>query len=424
MVGANTIRIFSADPVSISGTGDNAPTNDTLVKTFTVKNLISMPVFEGFEGTFPPAGWSIINPNNAITWVKRAPGNNSGFSAFIDNWGGTTNDLDDIEVPALRVTGDSVVFSFDLAHKYYAASPDSLLLLVSTDCGNTFTAVYRKAGAALATAGPGPTNYTNPVASDWRRERVAIGGAFVSSGSVVFRLRNHSKFGNNIWIDNINIEEVFKRDIAVTSINTPLDVLCSSAAVSPVVTVTNTGIENITGFKVSHVLDNGTAATTTVTGVNLATGQSMNVTLASITPAIGTHSLRVYSSDPISISGTGDSRRSNDTIAKAFFVSSTLSLPVTESFEGTAFPPSGWALVNPGGNLSWTRTTAAARTGVASATVAAFNSTSTGVDKLVSPVLTQTSGIDSVFVNFDMAYAAGRNFPEVLTFHWIRLKYW
>ncbi len=412
VVGANIIRVFSADPVTISGTGDNVPNNDTLTKAFTVKTLINMPVVEGFEGTFPPPGWTIRNPNNQITWVKKAPGRNSGFSAFINNWGGVTNDQDDIEVPALRVTGDSVLFSFDLAHKYYAPSPDTLLLLVSTDCGNTFTPVYKKWGANLATAGTGNSDYTNPAAADWRRERVAIGGAFVSSGSVVFRLRNHSRFGNNIWVDNINIEEVFKRDIALTSINAPLDVLCTATATTPAVTVTNRGIDVITGFKVTHVLDNGTPSTTTVTGVSLANGQSMSVSLNPITPAVGTHNLLVYTSDPVSITGTGDSRRSNDTLRKTFFVSAIVPVPLAESFEGITFPPAGWALVNPDNNITWSRTTTAARSGVASAYINNFNYVlKNTIDRLVSPVMTQPVATDSIFLNFDFAHSPGFNYP-------------
>ncbi len=412
VVGNNTFTAFTADPVTVSGTGDNVRGNDTLVKTVTVVTLINAPVVQGFEATtFPPAGWTISNPNNLLTWVRRAPGNNSGFSAFIDNFNGVTNDIDEIRIPAIKVTGDSLIFSFDVAARYYSATlADTLSVLISTDCGNTFTPIYKKWGATLGTLSTAA--YTTPVAADWRRERVAVGGANVASGSVVFRIRNHSKFGNNIFIDNINIDEVFKRDITVTAIKTPLEVLCTSAATSPVVTVKNTGIETVTGFKVSHQLDNGAASTTTVSAVTLAVGQSMDVTLNPITPSVGTHVLTAYTWDPVSSTGTGDSRKSNDTLRKTFYVSAIAQVPVTETFENATFPPTGWAVINPDGATSWARTTTAARSGSASAFLKGWNYTgNSNVDKLVSPVLTQPTATDSIFVSFDLAYAAGLNYP-------------
>jgi hypothetical protein len=413
--GTSTFVAFTADPVTATGTGDALRSNDTLTKDFTIATLVSLPVIEGFEGAFPPPGWTIFNQaNNAYTWVRRAPGRNSGFSAFIQNFNNATNDIDEMRIPALRVVGDSVIFSFDVAHKNYNTgnNQDTLSVLMSTDCGNTFTTVYKKWGTALSTGGTSTAAFTSPAPNEWRRERIAIGGATISSGNVVFRVRSHSRFGNNIFVDNVNIEEIFRRDIAVTEIKAPAEIACSATPVSPVVTITNRGFQAVTSFKVTHVFDGGAPQTTNVTGVTLNPGQSMDVTLASITPAIGSHNIVVYSSDPVGASGTGDQRTSNDTLRKNFFVTSSTAVPLTETFEGTSFPPTGWGISNADGGRTWERTTLAARSGSASAFLRGYKYAGSGnVDKLVSPVLTQPTASDSIFVSFDLAYSAGQNYP-------------
>jgi hypothetical protein len=410
-VGTRTFRAFTADPVSAAGTGDQNTSNDTLAKSFVVNTIFKSPVKVDFEtAQFPPANWILNNPNNDNTWVRANPGSNSLWSAFIDNYNPyPPGAIDELKSPAVNVTGaDSVIFSFDLAHKYYPGANDTLTILVSTDCGATFTSIFKKWGANLATAGASLPPYTTPVQTDWKNQRIAIGGAFLSAGNVIFLIRNTYGFGNNIFIDNINIDALFRRDISIVSIDQPKGVICSTNF-TPSVTIQNKGIENVTAFNVSYSIDGGALSTTNVTGVNIPRGGTTSVTLNAGTATLGSHIFKVYSWAPVSISGVGDMNTGNDTLSKAFSLVGSVPAPLTEGFESTTFPPVNWAVVNPDGNITWQRSDNAS-TGTGSAYVNTYNYVTLGAsDELYTPTITY-AGVDSVLFSFDVA-AATYSYP-------------
>jgi hypothetical protein len=408
--GNYTFKFFTAN---VNGNAtDQVPANDTLTATLSVPNPVALPLSEGFENSlFPPQGWSIINPNNDVTWQRTTPGSNSAHSMFIDNFDDNpVGNIDEIRTPKLILSGtDPVVITFDLAHKNYpdAAYNDSLQVLVSTDCGATFKAYFNKAGAALSTAGTSTTSYLNPAPSDWKTQKITLDASALSSGSIIVAFRNISDWGNNIYIDNINIKQQSSRDISVVAVNPPSSIDCVEPTI-PVATVKNVGFSTITGFKVSYQIDNGSALETTVSGISLPADAEINVPLATFTPSQGQHTITVFSAQPISSSGAGDESPLNDTLRKSFFAAGTVSLPVTEGFENSVFPPTNWIIENEDGGITWERTTLAAKTGNASMVIRNYNSTSTGTtDNFVSSVITGTSAFDSIFVSFDYAYAAG-----------------
>jgi hypothetical protein len=399
--GAQTITAWTASP---NGIADLQVGNDTLRKNFTIRVILPVPVVEGFEGSFPPANWTISNPNADITWIQKRPGRNSSFSAFFDDYStDLTGEVDDMRMPPVNVaTRDSVIFSFDVAHKDYPGSADHLIVLASADCGNTFTTIYDKSGPTLATAGSSTAAYNTPASSDWRRERIAIGGPILSSGSLIFYVRNVNDFGNNIFVDNINVEGLSKRDIQVVSVNTPASFACA-AAITPSVTIRNAGYETVTGFKVAYSVDGGTPTTTTVTSINLVRNATMNVTLnAGTLGTAGMHNIRVYSFEPVSISGTGDMFLANDTLVKSVSLTGTVPADLYEDFSNAGFPPANWGLTNIDGRTTWAHSDAGFGN-PGSAFLNSFNYTgSSNRDELVTPVVTFT-GIDSLHLTFDVA---------------------
>lgn len=206
--GTNIIKFFTSNP---NNSQDQVPSNDTLVKTVTVLGTATLPLTVDFETPpFPPAGWAVDNYNNDVTWERVTPGKNSNWSMYINNYDvDATENMDDFKSPRISVAGaDSVIISFDLAHRNYPEEgfADTLTVLVSKDCGATFQSVYKKWGSALATAGSSNDAYTAPVESDWRSERIGITGNILSTGNISVIFRNSSRYGNNVFIDNINIE--------------------------------------------------------------------------------------------------------------------------------------------------------------------------------------------------------------------------
>ena len=403
--GNHTIKLYTLNPVGASGTGDLFPGNDTISKSFFVNTLVTS-YSQNFESVTPPAmppSITVINPNGNVTWVSNTPGNASQKSAFIDNYDfNLTGQIDDMKLPAINTAGvDSVILTFDVSHKNYPGLDDILSVIASSDCGNTFVATgYSKPGSILATEGSSTAPFTNPTV--WRKERVAVGGALMSSGSLILTIRNTNGYGNNIFLDNINITRKFKRDISVIAVSQPKDVICT-ASNTPSVTVQNVGSETITAYNVSYTINGGAPSTTNVTGVTLAANATATVTLNAGTFVQGPNAFVVYTSAPVTASGTGDLNTANDTLRKTVSLVASVAPPITEGFENTTFPPTGWAVVNPDNSITWRRTTAATKTGVASAFVNNYNYAVNGqIDDLYTPRLTY-SGVDSVALSFDVA---------------------
>jgi hypothetical protein len=99
-----------------------------------------------------------------------------------------------------------------------------------------------------------------------------------------------------------------------------------------------------------------------------------------------------------------DIDHSNDTARSDFSIIGVVNGPVSASFEEVVFPPPGWAVQNPDNSNTWVKTSAAAKSGIASMVIEnyayPFGNT---VDKFVSPGIV-LGNPDSAFVTFDYAY--------------------
>ncbi|HQQ95170.1 MAG TPA: choice-of-anchor J domain-containing protein [Bacteroidia bacterium] len=204
--GAHT---FSYNISGVSG-GDFNTNNNSLSKSFVVvTNYQAVPVAEGFATTFPPANWSTYNNSNSPTWIKVTTCGGFGLSPestkmdFYNISAGTVNDLN---LPAMNLTGiNTPSMTFDVAYASYSSSyADTLKVLVSTNCGATWSVVYNKAGTVLQTASPVTSAFT-PSSAQWRKETVALTG--LNTNSVLVKFVAISDFGNNLYIDNVNLRQ-------------------------------------------------------------------------------------------------------------------------------------------------------------------------------------------------------------------------
>jgi hypothetical protein len=194
----------------------------------------------------------------------------------------------------------------------------------------------------------------------------------------------------------------FNLDAAAKTINVPLQRICS-AAFSPVITLRNPGATTITAVTIKATLENGTSSTTSWTG-SLASLKETSVTLNAIAvPGEGAHTLNIELSNP---NGSPDENTKNDALTVAFQYYKALTPPYKESFEGTTFPPARWDIVNTDKDVTWERTTLAAKTGNASAVLRNFDYKANGMkDYLRLPLINITMG-DSAFMTFQVAAAA------------------
>lgn len=212
---------------------------------------------------------------------------------------------------------------------------------------------------------------------------------------------NDSRYG--VWWAEVSFL-ILNTDVTLSNIIEPNGAASyCNIPINPKVTIKNVGLDTIKSVKLGLILDGVNIGITPLTGLNIPLYSALNVPISlPLNPAPGNHILQVYTFEP---NGKTDEKPSNDTSTVSFSVLATLPLPDFEGFESPAFPPAGWSLHNPEGDLSWERTTAASKTGIASMTLNAFKyQTTKAVDILQSPKIDITN-TDSIRINFDVAYA-------------------
>lgn len=202
----NTVGLYDA---TLTAVGTNGTDVETKTNYINVSVGQGTDVVEGFEGvTYPPTNWQLLS-ESGTNWASYTGAGGFGTSTKsirFDNYAvNTGGDHDAIIAPKVDLTNtNNARVTFDVAHAPYSSTyPDSLRVLVSTDCGDTYTPVYAKSGSVLATA----PNYTAgifvPTAAQWRKDTVWL-TSFVGN-PVLVKFENIGYYGQSIYLDNVNI---------------------------------------------------------------------------------------------------------------------------------------------------------------------------------------------------------------------------
>lgn len=418
-VGNHVMTVYTSSP---NGGADAFTGNDTLQSFFNiVGGSLNAPFTENFSNSaFPPTGWSLCNPNNNGTWsYNSTSGYASAGSASMQNFSmNASGQLDDLISPAINLgSADSSVLSFRYAYAVYddkdVSTWDGLEIYLSNNDGANYELIYKKTGNALKTVlGFMTTSFTalptNP--EKWGLEKINLTPYIVPGKKMLLKFRGLNAYGNNLYLDDINVSAVVSldRDVEVTAITNLPTYNCGDAPV-PSVTFQTNGKDPLTSLNISYSVDEQPINTLTWTGtLNQNSSHTVNLpALQSLPP--GTHRLTVFSSAP---NGQPDEAPMNDTLRQMFYVMGNTTNPLTESFEATTFPPNQWVLQQNGNDHSWERNTSAATDGNASSVIRNFNNDMQGnMDNLISPIVGGNAGYDSLFISFDYAYAPGSNYP-------------
>jgi len=207
--GTHTLIVYTGAP---NGVADEIPADDTLRLTVTYYDAITAPLSESFEGAvYPPQGWDIVNDDGALTWEKASGQAKTGsYSAYIRNYSdANTGTKDYLRLPQLVIpTADSAFMTFRVAAGFASSgltfSWDTLSVLVSTDCGATYTSLYKKWGSALSTTSRTITGTYTPQDAEWRKDSVNL-TPYIGQGKIMIAFLNTNEAVNNIYLDDINI---------------------------------------------------------------------------------------------------------------------------------------------------------------------------------------------------------------------------
>jgi hypothetical protein len=211
--GNHVLSVSTSNP---NGAADEDTSNDALSLDFIYYEPFNAPVIEGFEGLFPPRGWDIVNEDGGSTWEKTSSAAKTGASSVkIGNFDNqAVGQRDYLRSPTVNIAGvDSAFVSFQVAAATYTNASaqgnvwDTLQVLISTDCGQTYTSIYKKWGPSLITRNTATRTAFTPGLNEWRREEINI-GSYIAGGEVLVAFLNTNGNENDIFLDDINIRTV------------------------------------------------------------------------------------------------------------------------------------------------------------------------------------------------------------------------
>ncbi len=210
--GGNTIVVSAVAPngfFAVNSNGNSQTGSFNLDSASMVAPMIQpFNPSTGFgSGTFPPVGWFIVNPTNGTTWVEsKTVGDLALGSASINMARVPAGASEYLYSSSTNLSaGSTAVIFFSVASAQARTESDSLVIEASDDCANTWTRVYGKGGAGLATAPQDSMGTFTPSASGWRTDVVGL-NAFAGKNNVIVRFKAIGAGGGNVmYIDDVNI---------------------------------------------------------------------------------------------------------------------------------------------------------------------------------------------------------------------------
>lgn len=320
---------------------DGNAVNDTLPALVrTVLAASSSPIIQNFNAATFPATWttnrffvSAGNGTNSTNCIRVNLVNTSPFTANAF-----------VQSPRVSaITANSVLrFDYRILNNFGGVAAtlintDSIKVMVSTDCGSTFTQVALINGSNHSPS----TNYityTVPL------------GSFIGSDVIVKLVCDWFGTTNDaiVDIDNIRIVDGVN-DVGGVAVSAPCrSVIAGSAAFAPEVTIRNFGSAAQSNVPVNVAITGPTTYNGTATVGSLAAGASSTITLSTnFNPATaGTYTLRLWTS----LVGDGDA--SNDTVTVTFNVTN-INQNTTASVNGINFGASSLVRVANAPNLNF-----------------------------------------------------------------------
>ena len=225
---AGPININGGSLIDIDGSNNSIPASTFIA---VAEKAIKSGLKQDFESISNinslPANWFNYiekggNKMNGRTYVgdgftapnKSARGKATWFSV---SYGGAGDEVSLMigEVDGGAIKDAGVKFGYAYA-ALNASSSDKLELMVSNDCGNTWTTKWSKTGTELNPFGTSSTNILVPtLEANWNDAYVNLG----MTGDLMVKFKVTTNRGNSLWLDDIQIMSTTSTGAQLTSVS-------------------------------------------------------------------------------------------------------------------------------------------------------------------------------------------------------------
>ena len=164
---------------------------------------------DSFENdTFPNTDWSVQSSAGQFTWSHtNAVAAGGGLSVMVSNFNkndqGDTYEMVSPSIDLSTISEPALHFKVANAQRT-STSNDMLEVSLSLDCGQSWILRYVKIGNKLSTIGVKNIEFYPASLQQWREEVVGL-SSYYDKKSVYFKFKFTSGNGNNIYIDDINL---------------------------------------------------------------------------------------------------------------------------------------------------------------------------------------------------------------------------
>ena len=280
---------------------------------------------ESFEGaTFPPTGWSKLNPDGGTGWERQTagttpmPGWNGGVitaptgggnAVAYATWntGGAVSNDQWLVTPQLTNMQSNEVLNFSL--RYWPNSyRDSIEVWISTTTPTVagFTTLVFRKNFSVGTPDTNWSTYSFPI------------GTLVPNGSniyVGFRevVADNFNDGASFSLDLVEVTTGTANDIATISVDAPSgSVILPTSTIAPKASFRNVGTAAQTNVPVRYIISGPVNYLSNKTIANIAPGATIQVTFDStFLPTVGAYSTTVYCSLGSDVNRANDTLRTN-----------------------------------------------------------------------------------------------------------------
>ena len=192
---------LTIEVINANGVADQGSTMNSHTASFSVQRTSDIATAsQNFSSASALGLWTVVDNTDGNFGIYNGALRLRGWTAAA----GLTGEC---YAPLMNFSNSSTPsLRFNYAHRRYSSSNEKLQVMVSTDCGETWATVWEKSGAELATVTTGSGEF-NALSSQYQTAWLNL-TEYANQSSVIIKFVFTSDYGNNVFVDNIEILDI------------------------------------------------------------------------------------------------------------------------------------------------------------------------------------------------------------------------